>query len=61
MEEMLGRHLYPDERVHHMNRDRGDNRPENLELWTIGHPADARVEDAVTWAEEIIRRYKEGK
>lgn len=57
MEEKLGRYLYPDERVHHMNADRSDNRPENLELWTVGHPAGARTEDALEWAQEIIRRY----
>lgn len=28
----LGRSLSPDEHVHHMNEDRSDDRPENLEL-----------------------------
>lgn len=57
MEQKLGRYLLPDERVHHINKVRDDNRPENLELWCVGHPSGARTSDLLNWAREVIERY----
>lgn len=57
MEEMLGRHLYPEENVHHRNGVRSDNRPQNLELRARPQSSGIRVTDAVEWAKEILRRY----
>lgn len=57
MSEYLGRELYPDENVHHINGVRTDNRIENLELWSTSQPCGQRVIDKYLWAKEIVERY----
>ena len=57
MEEIIGRYLEKHENVHHKNGNRKDNRPENLELWSVRQPKGQRVEDKVEYAIEILRLY----
>lgn len=50
MEQHLCRSLLPNERVHHKNGDRTDNRLENLELCSKpinGHPPGQRITDLI--------------
>lgn len=57
MEEHIGRPLVKGETVHHRNGQRGDNRIENLELWSTYQPSGQRPEDKVAYAMEILGLY----
>lgn len=56
MARMLGRPLEKFENVHHRNGNRGDNRPENLELWVKPQPAGQRAVDLAAW---VVATYPE--
>lgn len=60
MSQILGRQLYGDENVHHVNGDKLDNRAENLELWVTSQPPGQRASDLLAWAHEVVRRYGGG-
>lgn len=57
MGEMLGRPMMSNESAHHINGNREDNRPENLELWVTSQPYGQRASDLVAYAKEIIKLY----
>jgi len=62
MEKILGRYLKDGEVVHHANRDREDNRPENLRLYSSNgkHLHDELLGRCPKWTEDGKRRILAG-
>ena len=61
MEEMIGRYLRPEEVVHHRDKDRKNNDPSNLELFSKNseHLRAELTGNVPKWSEEGKRRIRE--
>ena len=59
MEKVLGRPLRNNENVHHLDGDKLNNDPSNLELWVKTQPAGQRVSDRVKAAIGLLKSYPE--
>lgn len=57
METKIGRPLRSFENVHHIDGDRQNNDPSNLELWVVSQPSGQRVEDRIKAAIELLKSY----
>lgn len=57
MERKLGRKLRGSENVHHLDGDRQNNDPSNLELWVKTQPSGQRAEDKVKAAIALLKSY----
>lgn len=57
MQGHLGRKLYPEETVHHIDGNRQHNAIENLELFSSRHGPGQRVVDKVAFAIDMLRLY----
>jgi HNH endonuclease len=57
MERVLGRPLRSNENVHHLDGDRLNNDPSNLELWAKVQPCGQRVKDKVLAAIKLLKEY----
>lgn len=58
MAKKLGRELRAHETVHHINGDRLDNSPDNLELWSSRHGRGQRVEDKIAFCKSFLAEYE---
>lgn len=58
MSEILGRPMLKHEQAHHLDGDKLNNDPSNLELWVRQQPHGQRVEDLVARAKRVLELYQ---